>query len=142
VLLVDRDGPWLVDVGWGEAYRRPFALRDGNEHSDRGLGAYRVEQSSGRWQVREWQSGEPSRVAYRFDLTPYDLGDFADACRWQETHSPFFTGRRFCSIATPDGRTTLMDDRLIVRAGGARTERRVTEADVPRLLADRFGIVL
>src|SRR6478609_11418119 len=55
VLLVDLDGPWLVDVGWGEAYRRPFALRAGNEHTDPLLATYRLEEAGDRWQVREWQ---------------------------------------------------------------------------------------
>jgi N-hydroxyarylamine O-acetyltransferase len=142
VLLVDLDGPWLVDVGFGEAYRRPFALRDGNEHADPLLGRYRLEEADGRWQVREWQDGAESRVSYRFDLAPHELADFAEACRWQETESPFFTGHRFCTIATPDGRRTLMDDRLIVRSGGRRTEREVEEAEVPGLLAELFGVVL
>ena len=141
VLLVELDGPYLVDVGWGEAYRGPFALGAGNEHTDAGLGSYLLEEMDGRWQVREQSEGR-SRVAYRFDLTAHDLADFAEACRWQETESPFFTGRRFCSIATPRGRTTLMDDRLIVSAEGQRTLRRVDADEVPGLLAEHFGIVL
>jgi N-hydroxyarylamine O-acetyltransferase len=142
VLLVDLDGPWLVDVGWGEAYRLPFALRAGNEHSDPHLGTYRLEERDGRWQVREWQDDAPPRVAYRFDLTPYELGDFGEACRWQETESPFFPHHRLCTLATPDGRRTLMDERLIVRAAGARRERLVTEDEVPMLLEELFGVVL
>jgi N-hydroxyarylamine O-acetyltransferase len=142
VLLVDLGDRWLVDVGWGEAYRRPFALRAGNEHTDSFLGRYSLEETDGRWQVREWQNGAGSRVAYRFDLTPRELSDFAEACRWQETDSPFFTRHRFCSIATPEGRTTLMDDRLIVSASGERTMRTVGEDDLPCLLAELFGVVL
>ena len=71
VLLVDLDGPWLVDVGWGEAYRRPFALRAGNEHADPHLGTYRLEEQDGRWQVREWQDGP--RAARRLPLRPHAL---------------------------------------------------------------------
>jgi N-hydroxyarylamine O-acetyltransferase len=142
VLLVALDGPRLVDVGWGEAYRRPFALRAGNAHADPHLGTYRLEDQNGRWAVREWQAGLEPRIAYRFDLTPYELPDFAEACLWTETESPFFTDHRFCTIATPGGRTTLMDDRLIVRSTGERTERAFDEAEVPGLLADHFGVVL
>ena len=142
VLLVDLDGPWLVDVGWGEAYRRPFALRAGNEHADAHLGTYRLEEADGRWQVRERPDDGRSRVAYRFDLTPHDLADFDEACLWQERESPFFTRHRFCSIATPGGRTTLMDDRLIVSTGGQRTVRRVDADEIAGVLADQFGVVL
>ena len=142
VLLVTLDGPWLVDVGWGEAYRRPFALRAGNEHADPHLGTYRLEEQDGRWQVREWQEDLEPRVAYRFDLTPYELPDFSEACRWTETESPFFTEHRVCTIATPGGRTTLMDDRLILSAAGRRTERDVDTDEVAGLLAEQFGVVL
>jgi N-hydroxyarylamine O-acetyltransferase len=148
-LLVELDGPWLVDVGWGEAYRRPFALRAGNEHVDEGVAAYRLEEQAGRWQVveRHDESLETNlkptpgwRIAYRFDLTPHELADFEATCRWQEAASPFFTGHRFCTVATPDGRRTLMDDRLIVRANGRRTERRVPGEEWPALLDELFGV--
>jgi N-hydroxyarylamine O-acetyltransferase len=150
VLLVELDGSWLVDVGWGEAYRRPFAFRAGNEHVDPAIAAYRLEQvGDGRWQVLERHDDSletdlrPSagwRIAYRFPLTPHELADFVETCRWQETESPFFTSRRFCTIATPDGRQTLMDDRLIVRQAGTRTERRVDDDEVPVLLEELFGV--
>jgi N-hydroxyarylamine O-acetyltransferase len=149
VLLVELDGPRLVDVGWGEAYRRPFALHAGNEHTDPLIAAYRVEQHDGGWQVMEHHDDSLEtnlkpiagwRVAYRFDLAPYDLADFAEACRWQETESPFFTGHRFCTIATPEGRRTLMDARLIVRETGTRTERPVTDGEWPALLEELFGV--
>jgi N-hydroxyarylamine O-acetyltransferase len=81
-------------------------------------------------------------VLYRFDLVPHRLAEFRDACRWQETESPFFPHHRLCTLATPDGRRTLMDERLIVRAGGTRTERLVTEDEVPMLLEELFGVVL
>jgi N-hydroxyarylamine O-acetyltransferase len=148
-LLVELGGPWLVDVGWGEAYRGPFALRPGSEHTDPEIASYWLEQAGERWQVVERHDDsletnlKPNpgwRVAYRFDLTPFELGDFVATCRWQETESPFFTGHRFCTLASPAGRTTLMDDRLIVRNGRARTERRVTDEEVPALLDRLFGI--
>lgn len=150
VLLVELDGPWLVDVGWGEAYRRPFALRAGNEHLDPAIAAYRLEEAEdGRWQVVERHDASletnlrPSagwRIAYRFGLTPHELADFEETCRWQESQSPFFTGHRFCTIATPDGRRTLMDDRLVVRRAGERTERPVADHEVPALLEELFGV--
>jgi hypothetical protein len=43
-------------------------------------------------------------------------------------------------MATPTGRRTLMDDRLIEREGASRTERRVAEDEVPVLLEKLFGV--
>ena len=44
------------------------------------------------------------------------------------------------TIATPDGRRTLMDGRLIVRRAGTRTERPVTDVEWPALLDELFGV--
>jgi N-hydroxyarylamine O-acetyltransferase len=154
VLRVDFEKPWLVDVGWGEAYRSPFALRDGAEHVDPSIGSYRLAERNGRWELVELIEPDgmardvhvridPAaqwRVAYSFDLRPYELGDFDSTCRWQQTDSPFFTRQRFCTVATPKGRRTLMDDRLILREGPSRTERRVAEDEVLVLLEELFGV--
>jgi N-hydroxyarylamine O-acetyltransferase len=154
VLRVDLDRPWLVDVGWGEVYRRPIALRDGAEHVDPEIGSYRLAEREGRWELVELLEPDGTardvhvridpaaawRVAYRFDLRPHELADFNATCRWQQTESPFFTRHRFCSVATPTGRHTLMDDRLILREGANRSERPVAEGEVPTLLEELFGV--
>jgi N-hydroxyarylamine O-acetyltransferase len=96
VLLVNLGDHWLVDVGWGEAYRRPLALRAGNEHTDPEIASYRLEHDGHRQVVeRHDESLETNlkpaagwRTAYRFDLTPHELPDFVETCRWQETESP------------------------------------------------------
>ena len=155
VLRVDLDQPWLVDVGWGEAYRRPLALRDGATHVDPLIGSYRLGERDGRWELVELLEPEGTardvhvridpaaewRVAYRFDLERHELADFDATCRWQQTESPFFTRHRFCTVATPTGRRTLMDERLILREGAERTERRVAKDEVPVLLEQLFGVL-
>ena len=44
------------------------------------------------------------------------------------------------TLINADGRRTLMDDRLIVRAAGERVERRVTNDEWPVLLDELFGV--
>ena len=154
VLRVDLDGdPWLADVGFGDSFRTPIPLAPG-EHRDSLDRAYRLEERDGEWDLLEhldpaaeaWtvapglDESVEWRIQHRFTLRPHMLEDFAGACRWQETESPFFTGHRFCTIATPDGRATLMDDRLIVTSPGAREERPVAEDEVPALLRELFGV--
>ena len=65
-------------------------------------------------------------------------------CVWQQT-SPdsSFTTRRICSRATPEGRITLSDLRLITTINGQRSERLLEhEADYESALQEHFGIVL
>jgi N-hydroxyarylamine O-acetyltransferase len=141
LLRVECEGTRLVDVGYGESARQPVALRAGAEHTDRGIAAYRLERDGDVWELlARTQATEEWRAEYRFDLTPRRITDFAATCSWQQTDSPFFSRRRICTIARPDGRLTLLDDRLIVRRGDERTERQVVEDEVPTLLREHFGI--
>lgn len=134
VLRVELDEPWLLDVGFGDTFREPMPLRPDSEFVDSLGRTYRLEVNGEVWDLVE------QRTQYRFTLTPRAFAEFEPMCRWQETESAYFTGHRICTIATHDGRRTLMDDRLIVHSGGDRTEREIDEAEVPELLSSLFGI--
>jgi N-hydroxyarylamine O-acetyltransferase len=62
-------------------------------------------------------------------------------CRYHQT-SPesSFTRRRVCTLATPRGRLTLSDLRLIVTEGAVRHESQLSEVEWRRTLEERFGI--
>jgi len=63
-------------------------------------------------------------------------------CRYHQTspQSPF-TRKRVCSRATPEGRITLADMKLITTHGSRREERSLTsEADWGAALAYHFGV--
>ena len=80
---------------------------------------------------------------YGFDLQPRQLSDFAAMCVWHQT-SPdsIFTQRRICTRATPDGRITLSELRLITTVHGQRTERAIREDEYPDVLRKEFEINL
>lgn len=134
-LRVDLDEPWLVDVGFGDCFREPLPLQPGSVLVDSLGRTYRLRVDGDAWEL-----SEDERAQYRLTLTPRAFAEFEPMCRWQQTESPWFTGHRICTIATPDGRRTLLDDRLIVHSGAERTEREVDEAEVPELLASLFGM--
>ena len=65
-------------------------------------------------------------------------------CRYHQT-SPesSFTRRRVCTRATPDGRITLSDRRLITTRAGERQERELADEDEVRaVLREWFGVEL
>jgi N-hydroxyarylamine O-acetyltransferase len=65
-------------------------------------------------------------------------------CRYHQT-SPLshFTRGRICSKATPDGRVTLSEMRLIITRNGERQERALAnEEEYEAILRERFGITL
>jgi N-hydroxyarylamine O-acetyltransferase len=61
---------------------------------------------------------------YSFTLQPRQLRDFAAMCHYHQT-SPesHFTRKRVCTRATPEGRITVSDDKLIEPRNGVRKER-------------------
>jgi N-hydroxyarylamine O-acetyltransferase len=64
-------------------------------------------------------------------------------CHYQQTSPESnFTRTRICSRATPDGRVTLSNEKLIETHNGTRTERTLSDEEWTAGLRDRFGIVL
>jgi N-hydroxyarylamine O-acetyltransferase len=134
---------WLADVGFGDSFLAPLRFEEQGEQLD-GLRAYRIEpDEANRWVWERDYDGTWTRQ-YRFDLQPRQLSDFAPMCVWQQT-SPdsSFTQRRVCTRATPDGRITLSELRLITTVNGKRDERVIgSEEEYQTVLREQFGIVL
>jgi N-hydroxyarylamine O-acetyltransferase len=146
-LQVKLDQPWLADVGFGDGFQSPLRLACRDEQMQGGH-SYRLadEGASGgsdiilqrRMASADWEE------QYRFTLRPRPFGDFAGMCRYHQT-SPesIFTRKRICTLATPTGRVTLSDMRLIMTEHGQRTERLLSsEAEYRATLYEYFGIVV
>jgi N-hydroxyarylamine O-acetyltransferase len=81
---------------------------------------------------------------YRFTLEPHSYTDFSEMCLYHQT-SPesIFTQRRACSQATPEGRITVTDKRLIITDRGEKVEREFASQDEwHAALLKHFGIDL
>ena len=134
---------WLADVGFGDSFRQPLQL-DLPGDQEQGARTYRIASSSGERTL--WQRAEDNewKQQYRFALQPRQYAEFAGMCRYHQT-SPrsSFTQHRICSLATPDGRISLDDQRLIVTKHGKRTETMIDSPDEYRsLLENRFGMTI
>jgi N-hydroxyarylamine O-acetyltransferase len=142
-LRVDLEDPWLVDVGFGECFLEPLLLRTGiGQRQDQGT--FRITQEGASLSVERQQHDGSWKTEYLFTLTPRHLEDFAEMCHYHQT-SPqsHFTQKPLCTRATPNGRITLSDLKLIVTENGARQERMLTSEEERRtVLKDNFGLVL
>ncbi|HSP15204.1 MAG TPA: arylamine N-acetyltransferase [Thermoanaerobaculia bacterium] len=137
-LLVSANGErWLADVGFGDSFVRPLRFVTDTDLQDP-AGAFRIERDADSFIVR-W-AGKPQ---YRFLLIPHALDEYAPRCHFHQT-SPesSFTQKSVCSLATPVGRITLSDRRLITTESGERTERELSEAEWTNVLRDVFGVTL
>ncbi len=123
---------WLADVGFGDSFVRPLNMDDREIQETE----YRVVNDGDEWEMQ--MEGKPQ---FRFTLQPHELGDFAPMCDHQQ-YSPDspFTKKRVCTIATPTGRVTLTDAKLIITRDGERTEIPVSPEEWDQVLSDTFGI--
>jgi N-hydroxyarylamine O-acetyltransferase len=144
VRVPNQPARWLADVGFGDSFNEPLSFEERGEQVQ-GLRAYRLEQTSDgyiTWQKNYDGSWERQ---YFFDLQPRNFPtDYESACLYHQT-SPesSFTRGSIISRATPDGRVSLEDGRLIITTNGQRKERLVANQEEYRaLLKEHFGVVL
>jgi len=142
-LRVDLEEPWLADVGFGESFLEPLRLDAGRDQLDP-TGTYRLHAQAERLRMEKSLPDGNWKPQYSFSLQPRRLEEYAGMCRYHQT-SPesSFTQNRICSRATPDGRITLSEMKLITTSKGEREEQNLSsEEERNSILCRRFGILL
>jgi len=141
-LMVNLEQRWLADVGFGDSFREPILLDERGEQVQ-GDDAYKLTEDDGHLILLRRESGD-WKPQYRFTLEPYPYSAFSEMCMYHQT-SPesIFTQRRACSLATPDGRITVTDKRVIITERGIKQERELVSREEWRAaLQEHFGIDL
>lgn len=140
LLKVEMEEPWLVDVGFGDSFVDPIVFRTGGADQVNGY-RYVVSAVGEEWQLlREDEKGQ--LPLYAFHNVPHTLNDYQGMCRFhQVSPESHFTKNWICSRATPEGRITLANMRLIVTRGGSREEIQLsTPGDLRRCLREFLGV--
>lgn len=143
VLRVDLEEPWLADVGFGDSFLEPLRLKAGIEQPQ-GARQFRVAEEQGSLQLEMAESSAGWKREYSFTLAPRQFSEFADMCHYHQTsaQSPF-TRKKVCSRATPDGRITVADRKLIVTRDGKREESLLdSDEQWQAALKQYLGVVL
>ncbi len=142
-LRVDLQEAWLADVGFGDSFLEPLRLQIGLEQPQDGR-KFRIVDANGSLHMEMLEPGRNWRKQYSFTLTPRTMSEFAEMCQYHQTspESPF-TRRSVCSKATPQGRVTIADRRLVFTRDGQKMES-ILESNEDRTAAlkQHFGINL
>ena len=126
LLLVHLEEDWLVDVGFGASFLEPLRLCEDVQRQSSGV--YRLEIGSPYALFLQRAPDQSWAIEHRFTLETYALTDFVDRCRYhQSSPDSHFTRQRVCTLATPDGRLTLSEQRLIVTRSGQRQEHAIPD---------------
>ena len=144
VLLVDLEKTYLVDVGFGDSFRKPIALPDGKSEDISGI--YRLQPYGSAPDTYILQKTEKNswQNVYRFTVHPRMISDFEEMCTFNQT-SPesHFTQEVICTMATKSGRVSLSGNSLTITDGSAKVKTKVvSDKDFRHKLRDHFGIQL
>ena len=142
-LRVDLDKPWLADVGFGDSFVEPLRLQPGAAQAQDGW-TYRVMNEAGALQLERSEPAGTWKRQYSFTLKRRSLDDFAAMCHYhQSSPESSFTRKSICTRATPEGRITMADRKLIFTRDGKREESLlVSEEEWRAALKEHFGIDL
>jgi N-hydroxyarylamine O-acetyltransferase len=124
-LLVHLNEDYLVDVGFGDSFQQPLLFKERGTQSQANR-TYQISADGNAFILMEQSAldEEPRfQSQYRFTQQTHELHEYAAMCRYHQT-SPksSFTQKRICSRATPYGRISLSEFRLIVTKDGTRNE--------------------
>ncbi|MGH9971289.1 MAG: arylamine N-acetyltransferase family protein [Pyrinomonadaceae bacterium] len=143
-LMVKLHERWLADVGFGDSFLEPLRL-DYVEEQVQGTRGYKIVPDRTHLVLMQRESNAEWKAQYHFTLEPHEYADYALMCHYHQT-SPqsHFTKASICSRATPEGRITLGEMRLIRTAkSGEREEQLLTTGEeYDESLREHFGIVL
>ena len=143
VLVVHLAERWLADVGFGESFRLPLRLDERGDQVQDGH-IYRIVGEGDGSTMLEYGEDGAILDGYAFTFQPRRMEEFAGMCRYHQT-SPesSFTQKRICTQATPLGRVSLSDDRLIITERGERREVELgSEEEYAAALRQHFAIEL
>jgi N-hydroxyarylamine O-acetyltransferase len=143
LLKVELPEPWLADVGFGESFVDPLPLAAGALESENSH-LFGVLPENGGWELYRRDSDGAEIPLYRFSDVAHDLREYVPMCEYHQT-SPdsSFTRWRICTIARPEGRTTLAGMRLIETKNSSRQETLLSsEAELRDCLKEQFGVQL
>ncbi len=140
LLRVDLEEPWLVDVGFGDSFVDPIVFRAGGADQVNGH-RYLVAAFGDEWQLQR-EDDKGTVPLYIFRDVGRQLSEYEEMSAFHQTSPESgFTKRWICSIATPDGRVTLANGRLIVTTGDGREESALsTHMEVRQRLRELFAI--
>lgn len=144
-LIVEIDGKkWLVDVGYGDFSLHPLAIAPGEVQSD-GRNFYQIMEHisvDGKeyLSVAKWNdSTQTFKIEYIFTLTPRGLHEFSEMNHFHQTSSEsHFSRSMICSLPIPDGRISMINNKLIRTVNGQRQVKQIADEEHRERMLEKY----
>lgn len=138
------EAAWIADVGFGgNGLLEPLRMTDGRVEQQ-GTDRFRLVAQEREGYLLQYDMDRGWTNLYSFALDSWLPIDYTFA-NYYHSHSPdsLFMQRRICTMPTPEGRATLMDNLLKLRGREGTQELQVTsEGEWRQLLQQHFGLTV
>ncbi len=138
-LTVNLGQTFLTDVGFGDSFRVPIPIPNGQVKDI--SGKYRILQIKDEYYLQRFDENNWV-TQYKFTLIPRVIEDFKEMSLYHQT-SPktIFTQKKLCTIATIFGRITLTDDNLTITFNRIKEKQIIADfSDFNQKLKIHFGL--
>lgn len=142
-IIVNLNGLWLLDVGFGDLFIHPLRLDVETEQEDTFKVYKIVESTKSDYLLTESLRGKSEFIVkYKFNLTPRIITDFEDQNNYkQDSKHSHFVKNRICTIATKTGRKTILNNTFKVRNGNTFVETEISnKEEFNTILENEFNI--
>ncbi len=142
-LLVELDQQtYLVDVGFGDSFTEPMALD--TSVVENAAYQFKLEHDSANWTLFKSVSEGEWQAQYRFNTEPHQIEEFQARCDYyQFDPASHFKQKVIASIARPNGRFSLANNKQILRTGTIKEDDLIPDSfSYGFLLEQAMGISL
>lgn len=120
-VLVNLDGLWLADVGFGDSFIEPLKFELDTIQKDKS-GLFRISKYDNEYfKLSKSTGGNDFSDEYIFSLKERQWEEFQEMNYYHQTSpNSHFTKKMICSIATETGRISLSNDKLTITENGVK----------------------
>ncbi|MFI5236761.1 MAG: arylamine N-acetyltransferase [Ignavibacteriales bacterium] len=142
VLLVHLNKDYIADVGFGDSFRLPVEIPDGEVKDV--SGAYKVFQKVENGFELHQKNENGWMPQYSFSTEAKKFDDYRNMCSFQQdSPTSHFRTRMLCTIATETGRITLSNSSLTITEDKTKSKTEINNKDEFNIMLKKyFGIEL
>ncbi len=142
-IVVNLEGEWLADVGYGDLFIEPFKIQETLIQEDY-FKFYKISKTKSEDYIlyESLKNELDFKPSYQFNTKKRSIADFEEQNVFKYSSSEsHFVKNRICTLATETGRKTIRNGTFKVRDGEKTTSREIeNDKDLNQILAQEFGI--
>ncbi len=142
-IITDLDTPWLIDVGYGDLFKKPLPIIPCSEQIEDSK-KYKLEHLKEDIYILKESliTHEKWHKRYTFSLKPCKINDFEIQNKIKQlSEESYFVKNTICTLPTENGRKTIFNNVFKIRTANKVEQIEIkSKQELMNILASEFGI--